>query len=36
MARRSILDIDRFVFKLYKRSLPNGELFYARFGPHPL
>lgn len=32
MARsKSLLDADRFVFKLYKRNLPKGELFYARF-----
>ena len=31
MGRKSVLDVDRFIFKLYKRNLPKGELFYARF-----
>jgi integrase len=32
MARsKSLLDSDRFTFRLYKRTLPKGELFYARF-----
>jgi integrase len=31
MARKSVLADDRFTFKLYKRALPTGELYYARF-----
>jgi len=31
MARQSPLAADRFTFKLYKRTLPKGELYYARF-----
>jgi integrase len=32
MARtKSPLDTDRFTFRLYKRTLPTGELYYARF-----
>ena len=31
MARKSILDKDRFTFKLYIRTLPKGNIYYARF-----
>jgi integrase len=31
MARKSILEADRFTFNLYIRSLPKGDLYYARF-----
>jgi len=31
MARQSPLAADRFTFKLYLRSLPKGQLYYARF-----
>jgi len=31
MAKQSPLAADRFTFKLYLRSLPKGDLFYARF-----
>jgi integrase len=31
MARKSVLADDRFTFKLYKRALPTGELYYVRF-----
>jgi integrase len=31
MARKSILQNDRFVFKLYVRTLPSGPVYYARF-----
>jgi len=31
MAKQSPLAADRFTFKLYKRTLPKGELYYARF-----
>jgi len=31
MARKSILDTDRFTFKLYVRTLPTGSIYYARF-----
>jgi len=31
MARKSILEKDRFIFKLYLRSLPSGAVYYARF-----
>jgi len=33
MARKSILEKDRFIFKLYLRSLPSGAVYYARFYP---
>jgi integrase len=31
MARKTILEKDRFTFKLYIRSLPSGPIYYARF-----
>ena len=31
MARKSILDKDRFTFRLYTRTLPTGNIYYARF-----
>ena len=31
MARKSVLAVDRFTFKLYKCTLPTGELYCARF-----
>jgi integrase len=31
MARKSILDEDRFTFKVYLRTLPKGDIYYARF-----
>jgi integrase len=31
MARKSILDNDRFTFNLYTRTLPKGVIYYARF-----
>jgi integrase len=31
MARKTILENDRFSFKLYVRSLPSGKVYYARF-----
>ena len=31
MARKTILEKDRYTFKLYKRSLPSGSIYYARF-----
>jgi hypothetical protein len=31
MARKSILDDDRFTFKIYLRNLPKGDIYYARF-----
>jgi hypothetical protein len=31
MARKTILEDDRFTFKLYQRTLPKGKLYYVRF-----
>jgi integrase len=31
MARKTILEKDRFTFKLYLRTLPSGPVYYARF-----
>jgi integrase len=31
MARKTILEKDRFTFKLYRRKLPTGQIYYARF-----
>jgi integrase len=31
MARKTILEKDRFTFKLYLRTLPSGSVYYARF-----
>jgi integrase len=31
MARKIILENDRFTFKLYLRTLPSGQVYYARF-----
>jgi len=31
MARKTILEKDRFTFKLYIRTLPSGPIYYARF-----
>jgi len=31
MARKTILQKDRFTFKLYLRTLPSGSIYYARF-----
>jgi integrase len=31
MARKTILENDRFTFKLYLRKLPKGSIYYARF-----
>ena len=31
MARKTILQKDRFTFRLYQRTLPSGPVYYARF-----
>ena len=31
MARKTILEKDRFTFRLYLRKLPSGSIYYARF-----